>query len=99
MPGIFTNQQLEEVHLKNAPLVKALAQVRFPVILKLDTPKVFKASKSVCERSIRDKTGAPSDDGLWSQRTVPSATQGIVWRMSEVEGTVDGRPCSRLRGC
>jgi len=51
--GIFTNQQLEEVHLKNAPLVKALAQVRFPVILKLDTPEGIQGFKSVCERSIR----------------------------------------------
>ena len=87
MPGIFTNQQLEEVHLKNAPLVKALAQVRFPVILKLDTPEGIQGFQERLRAQYPVTRQEPHLTMVFGPNgPVPSATQGIVWRMSEVEG-------------
>ena len=77
----------EEVHLKNAPLVKALAQVRFPVILKLDTPEGIQGFQERLRAQYPVTRQEPHLTMVFGPNgPVPSATQGIVWRMSEVEG-------------
>lgn len=87
MPGIFTDRQLEEIHLKDAPLVKVLAQIRFPVIAKIDNPEGIQDFQERLRTRYPVTRQEPNFTMvLGSAGPVQSATQGVLWRMSEVDG-------------
>ena len=87
MAGIFTDEHLTEVPLPNAPLVKVLTQVRFPVIAKIGTSEGILGFQE-CLRARYPVTRQESTVALVVGPAGPIQSQlpGTVWRMSEADG-------------
>ena len=87
MAGIFADDRLTEVPLANAPLVKVLTQVRFPVIAKIGTSEGIQGfQERLRARYPVTRQESPLALIVGPAGPIQSQLQGTVWRMSEADG-------------
>ena len=87
MPGIFADENLKEVLLPSAPLVKVLTQVRFPVIAKIGTSEgILGFQERLRARYPVTRQESPFALIVGPVGPIQSQLPGTAWRMSEADG-------------
>ncbi len=90
-PRILNPTPVSEVHLPRAPLVRVIAQVRFPTILAIRDPDKV----AVVQEKLRDSYPYLSLDQVHSievnDKQVPNVRPDLVWRLADLEKEVRWR--------
>ena len=87
MAGIFADENLTEVPLPDAPLVKVLTQVRFPMIAKIGTSEgILGFQERLRARYPVTRQESPMVLMVGPAGPIQSQLSGTVWRMSEANG-------------
>src|SRR3546814_2880379 len=77
--------EADEVHLPKAPLVRVIAQVRFPTILAVRNPDVVASFQEALRATYPILNQELVHNISLGQGQAPNVHQGLIWRLADQE--------------